>query len=141
MTRFTEAVLLRKSDQVDDGDTVMEQQSGTVEPDDEDRAGSEFEDVDVSDDPDSEWHDELDVILNDVDNNLLESTTILNQIELEHLRSSYELLRNHEIDADTACDSPALLKLKKSWKTSKVSKRSAQEQQNCGLHTWITSTL
>ena len=75
MTRLTEAVLLRKSDQGDDDDTVMKQQSATVEPDDEDRTGSAFEDVDVSDDPDSELHDELDVTLNDVDNNLLESTT------------------------------------------------------------------
>ena len=89
----------------------MEQQSATVEPDDEDRTSSAFEDVDVSDDPDSEWHDQLDVILNDVDNNLLESTMRLNQIELEQLRSSYQFLRNHEIDVETACDSPALLKL------------------------------
>ena len=113
MTRLAEEVLPRKSDQGAVDDTVMEQQSATVEPDDEYRTGLAFEDVDVSDGPGSEWHDELDVILNDIDNNPLESTTILNQIELDQLRSSYELLRNHEIDVETPCDSGAVLKPKK----------------------------
>ena len=52
MTRLTEAVLPRKSDQGDDDDTAMEQQGATVEPDEEDRRDSAFEDGDVSDDPD-----------------------------------------------------------------------------------------
>ena len=134
MTRLTEAVLPRKSDQGDDDDTIMEQQSATVEPDDEDRTGSVFEDVYVSDDPDSECHDELDVILNDVDNNLLESTTRLNQIELEQLRSSCELLRNLEIDVETACDSPALLKLENILEDIKCE----QKKRSRTAQLWLT---
>ena len=134
MTRLTEAVLPRKSDHGDDDDTVMEQQSATVEPGDVDRTGSALEDVDVSDDPDSECHDELDIILNDVDNNLLESTTRLNQIELEQLRSSYELLRNHEIDVETACNSLALLKLKNIMEDIKCEKNTCSRTAKL----WLT---